>query len=67
MLDDLFLQDYYLQYGKELESNLFDEDKLESSFDSKIDSSNIGYSILQKQGWNNNTGLGKDGRGFDKF
>ncbi len=67
MLDDLFLQDYYLQYGKELESNLFDEDKLESSFDSKIDSSNIGYSILQKQGWNNNAGLGKDGRGFDKF
>jgi hypothetical protein len=47
-------------------NNLNTEDLQQASMDTPIASSNIGYKLLKKMGWKDQTGLGRNGSGVQE-
>jgi hypothetical protein len=45
-------------------NNLNTEDLQQTSMDTPIGASNVGYKLLKKMGWKDQTGLGRDGAGI---
>jgi hypothetical protein len=69
----LFLQDIYLKTGIMLPDHITSSESSsaqdsfgmeDSSQDSSIQSSNVGFKMLQKMGWKEAGGLGKEGKGI---